>query len=355
MLKSWTLSPFQGSVGNGSASRPAFSSAGVERGLGHLQRRQDAFGQERAQALAADDFDDAAEDVGGAAVVPFRAGLAHQRQARDDGGVLGIGDLAAAQPRLLVQLLHQAVAGVVVGDARGVAQQILDRHRPLQRHEVELAVVLDADLLVGKFRNELRDGIVEQEVAVLDQHHDADGDDRLGHREDAEDGVVRHRRGGRRALLAERVEPADLAAARDHHGRAGQGSLVDLALEGVRHALQADGRQPERFRLGLRQRRGLRGGGVLGGGLRVHGLSRLLLSLLAGQSGADDRIEQALRRRSASVLPRRNAGRPEPSAPVPNQGRLSRFALANRARRLCLKRRERRRCQVPCRECSSDW
>ena len=67
-------------------------------------------------------------------------------------GVFGVGDLAAAQPRLLIQLLHQAVAGVVVGNARGVPQQILNRHLPLQRYEVELAVVLDADLQVGKFR-----------------------------------------------------------------------------------------------------------------------------------------------------------------------------------------------------------
>ena len=72
-----------------------------------------------------------AENVGGAAVVPFGAGLAHQRQARDDRRVLGIVDLAAAYPRLLIKLLHQTVAGMFVGDAGGVAQQILDRDRPL--------------------------------------------------------------------------------------------------------------------------------------------------------------------------------------------------------------------------------
>ena len=218
MLKSWTLSPFQGSVANGSARRPAFASPRMEGGLGHLQRRQDAFGQERAERLAGDDLDDAAEHVGGAAVVPFRAGLADQRHAGDHGRMFGVGDLAAAQPRLLVELLHQAVAGVVVGEARGVPQQVLHRHLPLHRYQLELAVVLDADLLVGKFRNEFRDGIAEDEVAVLDQHHDADRDDRFGHREDAEDAVMRHRRGCRRALPADRVEPADLAAPR-HHAR----------------------------------------------------------------------------------------------------------------------------------------
>ena len=160
MLKSWTLSPVQGSVGERLGEPAGVLRAGVKRGLGHLQRRQDAFGQERAERLAGDDFDEAAEDVGGAAVVPLGARLADQRQARDQRGMLGVADLAAAQPRLLIELLHQAVAGVFVSDAGSVAQQILDRDRPLQRHEIELAVVLDADLLVGKFRNEFGDGVV---------------------------------------------------------------------------------------------------------------------------------------------------------------------------------------------------
>ena len=249
----------------------------MECGLRHLQRRQDAFGQERAERFAGDDLDDAAENVGRAAVIPFRARLAHQRHAGDHGRVFGVGDLAAAQPRLLVELLDGAVAGVVVGQARRMPQQILNGHLPLDRHQVELAVVLDADLLLGKLRNEFGDGIAEDEVAVLDQHHDADRDDRLGHREDAEDAVMRHRRGCRRALAADRIEPADLAAPRHHHGRAGEGALVDLALEGVRHPLQADAREPDGFRLGVGERRGLGGGCLPGGGLGVHGLSRLLL------------------------------------------------------------------------------
>ena len=74
---------------------------------------------------------------------------------------------------------------------------------------------------------------------------------------------MRHRRGPAGILPAQRIEPADLAAARDHHGRAGQGALVDLALEGVRHALQPDRRQSEQFRPGVGQGRRLRGGGCL--------------------------------------------------------------------------------------------
>jgi len=101
MLKSWIFSPVQGSAGKSLGKAAGIGFGRVERGLRHLQRRQDALGEIRTERLAADDFDDAAEDVGGAAVVPLRAGLAHQRQAGDEGGVFGVGDLAAAQPRLL--------------------------------------------------------------------------------------------------------------------------------------------------------------------------------------------------------------------------------------------------------------
>src|SRR5207248_2037903 len=75
-----------------------------------------------------------------------------------------------------------------------------------------------------------------------------------------------------RALLADSVEPADLALARNQDGGAGQGSLVDLALEAVGQLLQPRRGQADRFRLGVGKRRGLRVGGVLGGSLGVHEL-----------------------------------------------------------------------------------
>ena len=301
MLKSCTLSPFQGSVANGSARRPAFASPVWNAVSAICSGARMRSVRNAPSDLAGDDLDDAAEDVGRAAVVPFRAGLADQRHAGDHGRVFGVGDLAAAQPRLLVELLHRAVAGVVVGQARGVPQQVLNGHLPLHRHELELAVVLDADLLVGKLRDEFRDGIAEEEVAVLDQHHDADRDDRLGHREDAEDAVVRHRRGGRRALPADRIEPADLAAPRHHHGRAGQGSLVDLALEGIRHPLQADARQPDAFPAWRGGEKG--SGGRLSAGRRSGRSWSLPLLLLFGDG-------REVWRRSASLWIGRKPLRP---------------------------------------------
>jgi hypothetical protein len=191
--------------------------------------------------------------------------------------MLGIADLAAADPRLPIDQMHRAVALVLVGDAGGVAQQVLDRHRPAQWDELQLALVDDTDLLVGEFRDELGDGVGEQQVAVLEQHHDAGRDDRFCHREDAEDRIMGHRRRCRRVLPAQRLEPADLATACHQHGDAGDGSLVDLALECVRHRLQADRRQADGFRLGLRQGRGLRRANRLRGGLGVHDVSRTLV------------------------------------------------------------------------------
>ena len=79
MLKSGVAGPGIGLEGFGKPAGMFFT--GVKGGLRHLQRCQDALGQEGSERLAADDFDDAAENVGGAAVIPFRPGLTDQRHA----------------------------------------------------------------------------------------------------------------------------------------------------------------------------------------------------------------------------------------------------------------------------------
>src|SRR5205814_263184 len=81
---------------------------------------------------------------------------------------------------------------------------------------------------------------------------------------------------------------AELAAAREHYGDARDGSLVDVALERIRHPLQSGWRKPERFRLCLGKRRRLRNAGPLGGGLRGHGLSRFFFGLAKFWSGTPD-------------------------------------------------------------------
>ena len=85
-----------------------------------------------------------------------------------------------------------------------------------------------------------------------------------------------------------RVEPADLALARDHHGDAGQGSLVDLALERVRQLLQSGRRQPDASPAWPAGSGGVCGlAACFGGGLRVHGLSPECSCLAWVKSGAE--------------------------------------------------------------------
>jgi hypothetical protein len=110
-----------------------------------------------------------------------------------------------------------------------MAQQILDRDRPLGRDQFELPVLLDADLRIGEFGDVFRDGVGDEQPSVLDQHHERDRDDRLGHRIDAEDCVAGHYRAAR-PQHAEVAAIADLAAPRDQHRNPRQAAGVDFAL-----------------------------------------------------------------------------------------------------------------------------
>jgi hypothetical protein len=82
---------------------------------------------------------------------------------------------------------------------------------------------------------------------------------------------------------------------------AGEGSLVDLALEGIRHPLQPDRRKAECFRLCLRERGRLRGGGLPGGGLRGHDFSLWLLLGLGRSLAQNGRVEQAINRFALAI------------------------------------------------------
>ena len=108
--------------------------------------------------------------------------------------------------------------------------------RPVQRHQFErlaavVGLLLDADLHVGEGGNVFRDGIVELDLALLDQLHRHDGGDRLGHREQAEDGLVGDRRLGHHVLHAEGFVIDRLAVLLDQDDRAGDLAGRDLVLE----------------------------------------------------------------------------------------------------------------------------
>ena len=75
-----------------------------------------------------------------------------------------------------IGLLDQIAADIGVGDARGVAQQILDVDRPVRRLELEdvaatLRLGIDAGLNLGERRNVFGYGICQCQSALIDEHH----------------------------------------------------------------------------------------------------------------------------------------------------------------------------------------
>jgi hypothetical protein len=110
-------------------------------------------------------------------------------------------------------------------------------------------------LEVGEFRNVLRDRIARLPLSFVVQHHHRHAGDRLGHRVDAGDRVQLHRR-----LLLEILEAVglvlhDLALARHQRDDAGEVLLIDQALHGLVHPVEAARGKADGFRRRLRQRR----------------------------------------------------------------------------------------------------
>jgi len=99
----------------------------------------------------------------------------------------------------------------------------------------------NAHLKIRELRQKLRDRVAEDEPALLDEHHGGDRGERLGHRVQAKDRVLRHRRAGPRIALAEALEVRDLALARDEDDRTRVPTARNLGLQHL-----GDTRQPLR-------------------------------------------------------------------------------------------------------------
>ena len=89
------------------------------------------------QRLPRHHLDDAAEYIGRMPVVPQRSRLFGQRQLCQAVGKLSIVEIGFEQTGIRVELPHRAVAVEAIGDARGVAQQVLDGDRTVERLELQ--------------------------------------------------------------------------------------------------------------------------------------------------------------------------------------------------------------------------
>jgi hypothetical protein len=122
-----------------------------------------------------------------------------------------------------------------------VPQQVDDAHRRARAPRAERAdepALVDAE--IAPLRDIAMHRIVERDAAFLDQHHQRDAGERLGHGVDAEDRVFLQRAVALDVHAPERAAMGDLAVALDEGQRAGQFASVQVfLLEEPVDALQA--------------------------------------------------------------------------------------------------------------------
>ena len=204
-----------------------------EVGILHLERLEDAFLQKLFERLAADLADEIADHVGGDGIIPGLAGRKFQRnfcQVVDHrlqrSRFLDLADFHFAIGRIHVGALLEAV-----GQTGSVPQEIHDQHRPRRRPGQKCrrgAGLEHAEVL--PFRDVFVDGLVERDAAFLDQHHEGDAGDRLGHRIDAKNGVVLHRNLALDVGETLHRTMDDLAAAIDQELRSRKAAGIDVAV-----------------------------------------------------------------------------------------------------------------------------
>ena len=193
--------------------------------------------------------------------------------------------LGGEDGRLAVHLIHGRVSEQAVGQAGGVAHQVLDGHGAFRRR------AFGTHLDVFELGQVLRDWRGDVELALFGQDHRGDGGDGLGHGRDAEDGVLLHGRLRGAILEADGVEESDLAVAGDQQHGAGHALGVDVFLEDSLSDFQAFGRESDVFRMGGHRerlgegRRATEGGGDKDSEARTgHGTSLTRVAVGLGGS-----------------------------------------------------------------------
>jgi hypothetical protein len=207
--------------------------------------------------LACHHLDEAAEDIGGEAVLPYRSGLVLER----DGGELGdrVPDGLVFGQDLFVEvhLVDQRIAPESIGQTRSVAQQIADGNLPISRHGLQHLLprlrieFFHADLDALELRQPSRNRIVEEKVAFFVEDHDRDTGDRFAHRVDAKDRLFRHRRSGLNVLHAIGPELDHLASPRHDGHRTGEVMCFDVPPDEVVDAGEARAGDADVLRCGI--------------------------------------------------------------------------------------------------------
>ncbi len=201
-----------------------------EPGVDHAERAKDALLQHLCERLTLDPLDHRAEHVGRHRIIPVRAGVELQRDFREvgDKAVHRVIGIEIVDPRLAISRVDRGALLKAIGQSRRMAQQIdhADRRRGRSRQEGDIAAARDEDAGVLELGAELHQRIGQRDLALLDQHHEGDAGDRLGHARDAKDRVVLQRLAGPRVADARAMR--DLAAPRYERRGVRQAAGVDI-------------------------------------------------------------------------------------------------------------------------------
>jgi hypothetical protein len=209
----------------------------VEAGVDHAQRLEDPTTEVVVEALTGDPFDQGPAHVGGHRVAPLRARLEEQRelaQAADHlvevvGGHREVADLDPP-----VELVDRVRVLEPVGEPRGVGEEVVHRDRDGGGARLgRISGSAHPHLHVGQLRQPAAHGVVEQQVPLLEQHHQRHRGDGLGHRVDPVDRVGLHRRAGLDVGGAVAVAVDHLAPSGHGELHAGQLPLIDVAVHDV--------------------------------------------------------------------------------------------------------------------------
>ena len=146
--------------------------------------------------------------------------------------------------RLHVGLVHRGVAAELIGQAGGVAHQVLHGDRPLRGLGLHGAVAEHCHLRGSEFREVLADWIAQQQAPFLPQHHHRHRHQGLGHRVDAEDRVGLHRRAAVRVAHAKRLVECHLAVPGNQRHGTGNVAAVHPVCSAAPRRRRASGASP---------------------------------------------------------------------------------------------------------------
>ena len=196
----------------------------------HLERGKDVLAEIILELLAGHHLDQPADDIGAGAVVPALARIEQQRPAERIG-------FAGARLEIAPDR-----AGERIGQSGRVRQEVPDGRRSRCRAEPVGAgrrVERFKDFQSRKLRQVFFGRVIETEAALLDELHQCQRSDRLGHRGDTKQRVWRERAPGRDVRHAECALIKHALAIGDQRDHARHVLALDRAAQGC-----VDGRAP---------------------------------------------------------------------------------------------------------------